>query len=117
MNHQLDSLVTGHNWVLVDAQYLQGSSGRPDLPGWQKFFSQLGVLDFLFVKRTTNDLSRDVFVSVLRHCFYGYICLSLFITFNLFDNRPDAWLLYARDLIITKFYRLRYCCDISYIIS
>ena len=91
MNHQLDSLVTGHNWVLVDAQYLQGSSGRPDLPGWQKFFSQLGVLDFLFVKRTTNDLSRDVFVSVLRHCVVAAPSVSLFVfSYYLFENNSDA---------------------------
>ncbi|XP_005090510.1 uncharacterized protein LOC101857532 isoform X2 [Aplysia californica] len=55
----LKHLFPGIDWTLVDSAYLPSTHTRTDVISWHDFLSQLGVVDFLRVKRVELSLDKS----------------------------------------------------------
>nr|KAG5712633.1 hypothetical protein BaRGS_029688 [Batillaria attramentaria] len=54
----LQRQLPGHDWVLLDSQYLPHPASQMDVQTWQDFFTQLGVTTFLAVRRQQVTVRR-----------------------------------------------------------
>ncbi|KAL3859494.1 hypothetical protein ACJMK2_009713 [Sinanodonta woodiana] len=101
----------GYDWILLDGCYLMNSSNQVDSQRWHDFFIQLGVTDFLDIKKEEVHLDADtlsdspwaplkgVWPKSSEYVIQDYTCkeLTALIQTNKFPDGP-AYQQQMRDL-------------------
>jgi len=58
-------LFLGYDWCLIDSVYIQNVTNNADKQRWHKFFSRLGVTDFITVRHVQVELDSESVVCIL----------------------------------------------------
>lgn len=56
--------VTGYDWCLLDSVYIQNLTSSLDKQKWHRFFSRLGIADFITVRHQKVDLDSNTVVKI-----------------------------------------------------